>query len=138
MHACSNYFELKMHKKHSTGINGVHSYDAVDADPMEYSQPGQNFERSQMEPPTTSGYGPAAAEEQHGGPRKLVRVRQPSPPCARNVFVDGPEDSSDISKILKRPPYVSRYRLLHAWSVRFRVHAPVVWLALSHPTYPLL
>lgn len=74
---------------------------------MEYSQPSQSFERSNMDPPTTSGCG---AGEENGGPRKLVRTRQPSPPCARNVFVDGPEDSSDLSKILRRPPFVSRYR----------------------------
>ncbi|BDA40733.1 Wee1-like protein kinase [Coccomyxa sp. Obi] len=74
---------------------------------MEYSQPSQSFERSNMEPPSTSGYG---AGEEYGGPRKLVRTRQPSPPCARNVFVDGPEDSGDISKFPRRPPFVSRYR----------------------------
>ncbi len=74
---------------------------------MEYTQPSQSFERFNMDPPSTSGCG---AGEEYGGPRKLVRTRQPSPPCARNVFVDGPEDSSDISKFPRRPPFVSRYR----------------------------
>lgn len=74
---------------------------------MEYTQPSQSFERSNMEPPSTSGF---CAGEEYGGPRKLVRTRQPSPPCARNVFVDGPEDSGDISKFPRRPPFVSRYR----------------------------
>ena len=83
---------------------------AVDADPMEYSQPSQSCERSNMNPPSTSSAG-----EEYGGPRKLVRTRQPSPPCARNVFVDGPEDSSDLSKIPRRPPFVSRYRCAEAF-----------------------
>ena len=65
----------------------------------------QLSQRAHLDLPGTSG-GP----DEYTAPRKLVR-RMPSPPCARNVFVDGPEDeATDASRMTKRPPFVSRYR----------------------------
>ena len=70
-----------------------------------------------------------AAEDGAGLPRKLARARMPSPPCARNIFMDGPEDEpNEATQLTRRPPYVSRYRclprtipllnfLLSSWSV---------------------
>ncbi len=58
-----------------------------------------------------SQQGAAAAAEEPGLPRKLARARMPSPPCARNIFTDGPEEEPDVATMLtRRPPYVSRYR----------------------------
>ncbi|CAK0734469.1 hypothetical protein CVIRNUC_000435 [Coccomyxa viridis] len=52
-----------------------------------------------------------AAEDGAGLPRKLARARMPSPPCARNIFMDGPEDEpNEATQLTRRPPYVSRYR----------------------------
>ena len=54
-----------------------------------------------------------AAEDGAGLPRKLARARMPSPPCARNIFMDGPEDEpNEATQLTRRPPYVSRYRCL--------------------------
>ena len=52
-----------------------------------------------------------AVPEEAGLPRKLARARLPSPPCARNIFTDGPEEEPDqATRLTRRPPYVSRYR----------------------------
>ena len=58
-----------------------------------------------------SQQGAAAPAEEPGQPRKLARARMPSPPCARNIFTDGPEEEPDqATRLTRRPPYVSRYR----------------------------
>jgi hypothetical protein len=74
---------------------------------MDCSQMSQG---SECLPLNGAGMPGGEAGDDFMAPRKMVRTRMPSPPCARNVFVDGPEDSADVSSILKRPPFVTRYR----------------------------
>ena len=74
--------------------------------------------------------------------RKLIALRRAlSPPCARNVFADGPGDADDASVLLRAPPLVSRYRfavqlacirLLEnaALSVRLCPEWPLMWVAV--------
>ena len=58
-----------------------------------------------MHPP-----GPSSVYEDCAGPRKRL-TRMPSPPCARNIFIDGPEeDATPVSLMHRRPPFVSRFR----------------------------
>ena len=66
---------------------------AGDEDGMDCcAQPSQ---RCTMEPP----------------PKRPLVVRQPSPPAARNIFLNDCEDEPNAASHLhKRPPFVSRYR----------------------------
>ena len=75
---------------------------AEDLDVLDCSQASQ---RTSMQPP-----GPAGFFEDCAGPRKRL-TRMPSPPCARNMFIDGPEeDATTVSSMHRRPPFVSRFR----------------------------
>lgn len=61
--------------------------------------------------PKAAAAGAPGADEEGALPRKLARARMPSPPCARNIFADGPEEEPDeAARLTRRPPYVSRYR----------------------------
>ena len=79
-----------------------------------------------------------AAEDGAGLPRKLARARMPSPPCARNIFMDGPEDEPNkATQLTRRPPYVSRYRYSPS---KFcpAIRLSGLWLSQEHPTQQML
>lgn len=75
-----------------------------------------------------SQQGAGAVPEEAGLPRKLARARLPSPPCARNIFTDGPEEEPDqATRLTRRPPYVSRYRYPEA------LNPQIMWHMLTEP-----